>query len=112
MKNLITLFFSLCAMFTFAQNNYTPVVKSTAFNQALSKNNSLVYTKAQAAKDAFLFLCGKDSNHFYFPNYRGHLESLPNESNASYLEVWDVVYVREANNSSDTSQFILSKSEL
>jgi hypothetical protein len=112
MKKLTTLFFSLCALFTFAQNNYTPVVKSTAFNQALSKNNSLVYTKTQAAKDAFLFLCGKDSNHFYFPDYRGHLESLPNESNASYLEVWDVVYVREANNSSDTSQFILSNSSL
>ena len=112
MKKLTTLFFSLCALFTLAQNNYTPVVKSTAFNQALSKNNSLVYTKAQAAKDAFLFLCGKDSNHFYFPDYRGHLESLPNESNVSYLEVWDVVYVREANNSSDTSQFILSNSSL
>ncbi len=112
MKKLTTLIFSLCALFTYAQNNYAPVVKSTAFNQALSKNNSLVYTKAQASKDAFLFLCGKDSNHFYFPTYRGHLESLPNESNASYLEVWDVVYVREANNASDTSQFILSNSNL
>jgi hypothetical protein len=112
MKSLTTLFFSLCALFTYAQNNYAPVVKSTAFNQALSKNHSLVYTKAQAAKDAFLFLCRKDSNHFYFPTYRGHLESLPNESNASYLEAWDVVYVREANNANDTSQFILSNSNL
>jgi len=112
MKKQFTLLFSLCSLFTFAQNAYTPVVKSTAFNQPLSKNNSLVFTKAQAAKDAFLFLCGKDSNHFYFPTYRGHLESLPNESNASYLEVWDVVYVREANNANDTSQFILSNSNL
>ena len=112
MKKQISLLFSLCALFTHAQNTYAPVVKSTAFNQPLSKNNSLVFTKAQAAKDAFLFLCGKDSSHHSFPNYRVHLESLPNEINASYLEVWDVKYVRAANNTSDTSQFILSPSNL
>ena len=60
MKKQFSLLFSLCALFTHAQNTYAPVVKSTAFNQPLSKNNSLVFTKAQAAKDAFLFLCGKD----------------------------------------------------
>jgi hypothetical protein len=112
MKKQFTLLFSLCSLFTFAQNTYSPVVKSTAFNQPLSKNNSLVYTKAQAAKDAFLFLCGKDSSHLYFPNYRDHLEGLPNENYATYLEVWDVKYVRAANSISDTSQFILSNSNL
>jgi hypothetical protein len=112
MKKQISLLFSLCALFTQAQNTYAPVVKSTAFNQPLSKNNSLVFTKAQAAKDAFLFLCGKDSSHLYFPNYRDHLEGLPNENSVTYLEVWDVKYVRAANNANDTSQFILSNSNL
>jgi hypothetical protein len=112
MKKQFTLLFSLCSLFTFAQNTYAPVVKSTAFNQPLSKNNSLVFTKAQAAKDAFLFLCGKDSIHLYFPNYRDHLEGLPNENSATFLEVWDVKYVRAANSINDTSQFILSHSNL
>jgi hypothetical protein len=112
MKKQFTLLFSLCSLFTFAQNTYAPVVKSTAFNQPLSKNNSLVFTKAQAAKDAFLFLCGKDSSHLYFPNYRDHLEGLPNENSATFLEVWDVKYVRAANSINDTSQFILSHSNL
>jgi len=112
MKKQITLLFSICALFTFAQNTYAPVVKSTAFSESLSKNNSLVYSKAQAAKDAFLFLCGKDSSHLYFPNYRSHLESLPNENNTTHLEVWDIKYIRAANNLSDTSQFILSNSNM
>jgi hypothetical protein len=112
MKKQFSLLFSLCALFTHAQNTYAPVVKSTAFNQPLSKNNSLVFTKTQAAKDAFLFLCGKDSSHLYFPNYRDHLESLPNEAYATYLEVWDIKYVRAANSVSDTSQFILCTSNM
>jgi hypothetical protein len=112
MKKQFSLLFSLCSLFTHAQNTYAPVVKSTAFNQPLSKNNSLVFTKAQAAKDAFLFLCGKDSSHLYFPNYRNHLESLPNEAYATYLEVWDIKYVRAANSVSDTSQFILCTSNM
>ncbi len=112
MKKQFSLLFSLCALFTHAQNTYAPVVKSTAFNQPLSKNNSLVFTKTQAAKDAFLFLCGKDSSHLYFPNYRDHLESLPNENSATYLEVWDVKYIRAANSISDTSQFILCTSNM
>lgn len=112
MKKQFTLLFSICALFTHAQNTYAPVVKSTAFNQPLSKNNSLVFTKTQAAKDAFLFLCGKDSSHLYFPNYRDHLEGLPNENSATYLEVWDVKYIRAANSVSDTSQFILCTSNM
>jgi len=112
MKKQLSLLFSLCALITHAQNTYAPVVKSTAFDQPLSKNNSLVFTKAQAAKDAFLFLCGKDSSHLYFPNYRDHLESLPNENSDTYLEVWDVKYVRAANSVSDTSQFILCTSNM
>ncbi|MFA9219589.1 MAG: esterase/lipase family protein [Sediminibacterium sp.] len=112
MKKKLSLLFSLCALITHAQNTYAPVVKSTAFDQPLSKNNSLVFTKAQAAKDAFLFLCGKDSSHLYFPNYRDHLEGLPNENSATYLEVWDVNYVRAANSISDTSQFILCTSNM
>jgi hypothetical protein len=112
MKKLPTLLLSLCSIISFAQNNFAPVVKSTAFGQSLSKNNSLVFSKCQAANDAFLFLCGKDSNHLSFPNYRTHLENLPNENNTTHLEVWDVKYVREANNTNDTSQFILSNSTL
>ena len=112
MKKQFTLLFSICALFTHAQNTYAPVVKSTAFNQPLSKNNSLVFTKTQAAKDAFLFLCGKDSSHLYFPNYRDHLEGLPNENSATHLEVWDVKYIRAANSISDTSQFILCTSNM
>ncbi len=112
MKKISTLILCFSSMINFAQSTYTPVVKSTAFNQNLSKNNSLVFSKSQAAKDAFLFLCGKDSTHLYFPDYTNHIRNLPNENNSTHLEVWDVKYVREASNTSDTSQFILSNSEL
>lgn len=99
-------------MFSLAQSSYTPILKSTAFSQSISKNNSLVFSISQAANDAFLFLCGKDSTHLYFPDYQNHIENLPNEENVSYLEVWDIQYIRESNNAHDTSQFILSNSEL
>jgi hypothetical protein len=112
MKKISTLILSFCSLFSFSQSNYTPVVKSTAFSQGLSKNNSLVFSKSISANDAFLFLCGKDSTHLYFPDYTTHIRNLPNENNRTHLEVWDVQYVREASNASDTSQFILSNSEL
>ncbi len=112
MKKISTLILSFCSFISFAQSNYTPVVKSTAFSQGLSKNNSLVFSKSISANDAFLFLCGKDSTHLYFPDYTTHIRNLPNENNRTHLEVWDVQYVREASNASDTSQFILSNSEL
>lgn len=111
MKKISTLFLCLCSLINFAQSTYTPVVKSTAFSQNLSKNNSLVFSKSQAAKDAFLFLCGKDSTHLYFPDYANHIRNLPNENNTTHLEVWDVQYTRESNNTADTSQFILSNSQ-
>jgi len=111
MKKLSTLFLCFCSLINFAQNTYTPVVKSTAFSQNLSKNHSLVFSKSQAAKDAFLFLCGKDSTHLYFPDYANHIRNLPNEHNTTHLEVWDVQYTRESNNTADTSQFILSNSQ-
>ncbi len=112
MKKISTLLFCFCSLITFAQSTYTPVVKSTAFSQGLSKNNSLVFSKGQAAKDAFLLLCGKDSNHLFFPDYRNHIGDLPNEKNTTHLELWDVQFIRESNNTSDTSQFILCNSEL
>ena len=112
MKKFSTLLFSVCSVVTFAQSTYTPVMKSTAFKQLLSKNNSLVFSKKQAANDAFLFLCGNDSNHIYFPDYRNHLENFPAENNVTYLETWDIQFIHESNNSSDTSQFILSNSNL
>ena len=112
MKKISTLILSFCSFISFAQSNYTPVVKSTVFSQGLSKNNSLVFSKSLAAQDAFLFLCGKDSSHLYFPDYRSHIQNLPNLENATHLEVWDIRYIREANTISDTSQFILSNSEL
>lgn len=112
MKKISTLLLSLCSILTFAQSNYTPVMKSTAFKHLLSKNNSLVFSKKQAANDAFLFLCGNDSNHIYFPDYRNHLENFPAETNVTYLETWDIQFIHESNNSSDTSQFILSNSNL
>jgi hypothetical protein len=87
-------------------------VKSTAFSQNLSKNNSLVFSKSQAAKDAFLFLYGKDSTHLYFPDYTNHIRNLPNEHNTTHLEVWDVQYTRESNNAADTSQFMSFMSEM
>lgn len=111
MKKISTLLFCFCSLITFAQSTYTPVVKSTAFNQGLSKNNSLVFSKGQAANDAFLFLCGKDSTHLYFPDYTNHIRNLPNTNNTTHLEVWDVQYMRESNNAADTSQFILSNSQ-
>ena len=112
MKRILTLVLSFTSMLSFSQNFYTPVVKSTAFNQALSKNRSLVFSKCIAAQDAFLFLCGKDSSHLYFPDYKTHIQNLPNEENVTHVEVWDIQYIREASNISDTSQFILSNSEL
>lgn len=112
MKKISTLFLSLCSLLSFAQGTYKPVVKSTAFSQTLSKNNSLVFSKSQAANDAFLFLCGKDSSHLYFPDYKNHIQNLPNENNATHLELWDVAYIREASNTGDTCQFILSASQL
>jgi len=112
MKTIFTLLLSLCSLFSIAQNNYTPVVKSIAFNQNLSKNNSLVFSKCQAANDALLFLCGKDSSHLYFPDYRNHIQSLPNENNVTHLEIWDITYIRESNSEQDTSQFLISNSQL
>ena len=111
MKKISTLLFCFCSLITFAQSNFTPVVKSTAFSQGLSKNNSLVFSKGQAANDAFLFLCGKDSTHLYFPDYTNHIRNLPNTNNTTHLEVWDVQYMRESSNAADTSQFILSNSQ-
>ena len=111
MKKISTLLFCFCSIITFAQSTYTPVVKSTAFSQGLSKNNSLVFSKGQAANDAFLFLCGKDSTHLYFPDYSNHIRNLPNTNNTTHLEVWDVQYMRESSNAADTSQFILSNSQ-
>lgn len=111
MKKISTLLFCFCTFMNFAQSAYTPVVKSTAFSQSLSKNNSLVFSKSQAANDALLFLCGKDSSHLYFPNYNNHLQNLPNENNTTHLEVWDVKFVRESSNIADTTQFILSNSQ-
>ena len=112
MKKLFTLIICLYSILNFAQSTYTPVVKSTAFNQSLSKNNTLVFSKGQAAKDAFLLLCGKDSNHLFFPDYRNHIGNLPNEKNTTHLELWDVKYTRESNSTNDTSQFILCNSDL
>ena len=112
MKKILTLILSFSTMICFAQNIYTPVVKSTAFSQSLSKNKSLVFSKSMAAQDAFLFLCEKDSTHLFFPDYRSHIQNLPNAENATHLEVWDIQYIREAITISDTSQFILSNSEL
>ena len=112
MKKLSTLLFCLCSMVSLAQSNFTPVLKSTAFKQLLSKNNSLVFSKKQAANDAFLFLCGNDSDHFYFPDYRNHLQNFPNQNNVTFLETWDVQFIHESNSISDTSQFILCNSEL
>jgi hemolysin-activating ACP:hemolysin acyltransferase len=111
MKKISTLLFCFCSLITFAQSTYTPVVKSTAFSQGLSKNNSLVFSKGQAANDAFLFLCGKDSTHLYFPDYANHIRNLPNTNNTTHLEVWDVQYMHESSNAADTSQFILSNSQ-
>jgi hypothetical protein len=111
MKKISTLLFCFCSLITFAQSTFTPVVKSTAFSQGLSKNNSLVFSKGQAANDAFLFLCGKDSTHLYFPDYTNHIRNLPNTNNTTHLEVWDVQYMRESSNAADTSQFILSNSQ-
>ncbi len=112
MKKISTLFLSLCSLLSFAQSTYKPVVKSTAFSQPLSKNNSLVFSKSQAATDAFLFLCGKDSSHLFFPEYKNHIQNLPNANNATHLEIWDVAYIRESSSTADTSQFILSASQL
>lgn len=111
MKKISTLLFCFCSIITFAQNTFTPVVKSTSFSQGLSKNKSLVFSKGQAANDAFLFLCGKDSTHLYFPDYTNHIRNLPNVINTTHLEVWDVKYLRESSNTSDTCQFILSNTQ-